>query len=228
MNLTPEQIRNIIVYMVTLILSVAIHEWGHAFMADKLGDNTPRSEGRVTLNPLAHADPIGTFLLPLMTAVYSATSGGGGGFGWGKPVMTRPSNFTRKVSMPTGMALVAVAGPLMNVALAVVVALVHNILVWQHVLSPLHPLNQALYFAVYMNFTLFFFNMLPIPPILDGGYIVARFVPYKYRGVLDKVAVYGQFALMAVVLISPLRKIFQIPAEFCLVHLYQLLGLIFH
>lgn len=126
------------------------------------------------------------------------------------------------------MALVAVAGPLMNIAMALVVAVVHNILVWQHVLAPGHPLNQALYFAVYMNFTLFFFNMLPIPPILDGGYIVARFVPYKYRGVLDKVAVYGQFALMAVVLISPLRKIFQIPAEFCLVHLYQLLGLIFH
>lgn len=228
MNLTPEQIRYIIVYMVTLILSVAVHEWGHAFMADRLGDNTPRSEGRVTLNPLAHADPIGTFLLPLITAVYSAASGGGGGFGWGKPVMTRPSNFTRKVSMPTGMALVAVAGPSMNVLLAVVVAVIHHILLWQGVLAVGHPLNDALRFAVSLNFLLFFFNMLPIPPILDGGYILARFVPYKYRGVLDKVAVYGQFALLAVMLISPLSQIFRIPANFCYLQLYQLLDSIFH
>ena len=227
MNLTSEQIRNIIVYMVTLILSIAVHEWGHAFVADKLGDNTPRSEGRVTLNPLAHADPIGTFLLPLMTAVYAAASGGGGGFGWGKPVMTRPSNFTRRFTMPTGMAMVAVAGPLMNVAFGLVLAIVHSVLIWQHVLPPGHPLHIALINAVYINFTLFFFNMLPIPPILDGGYIVARFVPYKYRGVLDKVAVYGQFILLAFMLISPLRKIFTVPAEFCLVHLYQLLGSIF-
>jgi Zn-dependent protease len=223
MNLTPEQIRNIIVYLVTLILSVAVHEFGHAFVASRLGDDTPRREGRVTLNPLAHADPIGTFLLPLVSAVYAASTGHSGGFGWGKPVMTRPSNYTRRVSMPTGMALVAVAGPLMNIVLALIVATLHVVLVKQGVIDPSHPINNALANAVLINFTLFFFNMLPIPPILDGGYILARFVPYKYRGVLDKLALYGVFILAAVMLISPLSIVFRAPAEFCYEHLYKLL-----
>lgn len=224
MNLTPEQIRNIIVYVLTLIISVAVHEWGHAYMADRLGDNTPRREGRVTLNPLAHADPIGTFLLPLITAVYAASSGGMiGGFGWGKPVMTQPNNYTRKYSMSTGLALVSIAGPLMNIVLALVIATVHGVLLWQNVLAPDSKIHLGLIQAVYMNFTLFFFNMLPIPPMLDGSKVLARFVPYRHRSKLDNVAVYGFAILAAFMLIPQLQQVFLVPARFCGDHVYDLI-----
>src|SRR5512138_3430476 len=73
MDLSPETIRSILIYVFVLLISVALHEFGHAIMADKLGDDTPRRQGRVTLNPLAHADPIGTLLLPTISAIYAAT-----------------------------------------------------------------------------------------------------------------------------------------------------------
>src|SRR5881394_284897 len=129
MDLSPEQIRNIVVGVFILLISVALHEFGHAWMANKLGDDTPKRQGRVTLNPLAHADPIGTLLLPLLGGIYSAAGGGMGGFGWGRPVQWNPSRINRKHKMSTARILVAVAGPSMNVLLAVLVAGVHTILV---------------------------------------------------------------------------------------------------
>src|SRR3954469_14964180 len=101
MNLSPEQIRWILIRVTVLIASVAFHEFGHAFMATRLGDDTPRRQGRVTLNPLAHADPIGTLLLPLLGGLY-----GGGGFGWGKPVQWQPNRVNRKWKMTTARILV--------------------------------------------------------------------------------------------------------------------------
>src|SRR6185503_15482553 len=116
MDLSPEQIRWIFIRVFVLVVSFCFHEFGHAIMADKLGDDTPRRQGRVTLNPLAHADPIGTFLLPLIGGFYGAASGGGGGgFGWGKPVQWQPHKIRRGIKMTTASILVAVAGPAMNV-----------------------------------------------------------------------------------------------------------------
>src|SRR4051812_29434522 len=80
-DITPEKIRWVLIRVLVLIVSVALHEFGHAIMADLLGDDTPRRQGRVTLNPIAHADPIGTLLLPLMGGLYAAAGGGVGGFG---------------------------------------------------------------------------------------------------------------------------------------------------
>src|SRR5689334_17284333 len=112
-----------------LIVSVAFHEFGHAKMADMLGDDTPRRQGRITLNPLAHADPIGTLLLPLVGGLYGA------GFGWGKPVQWQPSRINRKWRMATAQILVAIAGPSMNVVLACIGATAHVILVHQGVMD---------------------------------------------------------------------------------------------
>src|SRR5688572_6883999 len=109
MDLSPEQIRWVFVYVFVLLVSVALHEFGHAIMADKLGDDTPRRQGRVTLNPLAHADLIGTLLLPFMGAMIGAAGGGGGGFGWGKPVQWQPARIRRGISMSTAKILVAIA-----------------------------------------------------------------------------------------------------------------------
>src|SRR5262249_48287029 len=103
----------IVVTMVTLILSIAVHEFGHAFVADRLGDNLPRSQGRVTLNPLAHADPIGTLALPILMLITTGSIG----FGWGRPVQVQPHHFTRRLSMRVGHLLVAAAGPFMNILL---------------------------------------------------------------------------------------------------------------
>src|ERR1700742_3837220 len=98
MNVDAEDIRRVIIYVFVLIVSVALHEFGHALMATWPGDDTPRRQGRVTLNPIAHADPIGTLLLPVVGGLYAAaTHGLGGGFGWGKPVQWQPSRVN-----PTG------------------------------------------------------------------------------------------------------------------------------
>src|ERR1700749_3101591 len=128
MNITPERIRQAIISVIVLVISVAVHEFGHAIMADRLGDDTPRRQGRVTLNPLAHADPIGTFLLPIVGSVFAAGAGFGGGFGWGKPVQWQPARVDRKWKMSTAQILVAIAGPSMNILLGTVLALVRAIL----------------------------------------------------------------------------------------------------
>src|SRR5580692_5066519 len=115
-SFNAETIRWIIVGVFTLLVSVAFHEFGHAAMADMLGDDTPRRQGRVTLNPLAHADPIGTLLLPLVGGAMRA-AGGIGGFGWGRPVQWQPNKVNRKWKMSTASILVAIAGPGMNLLL---------------------------------------------------------------------------------------------------------------
>lgn len=218
MDLSPEKIRWIITALLVLIASTALHEFGHAIVAHKLGDPTPSSQGRVTLNPIAHADPIGTLLLPLMSLIY-----GGGVMGWGRPVLTTPSRYTRRFSMGTGQALVAVAGPSMNILLALVVGVVHGVLLHQGVLTLASPVSRALHFAVLLNFTLFFFNLLPSPP-LDGGYIARRFVPLRHRASFDKIAVYGPFVVMAFVMISPLSKVIWWPASQLTQGLYGVFG----
>ena len=109
MNLTAADIRYVIMALFVLLISVALHEFGHAIMAYKLGDDTPKRQGRVTLNPLAHADPIGTFLLPVLGNLHAAAGGGGGGFGWGKPVQWQPHKIRRGISMTTANILVSVA-----------------------------------------------------------------------------------------------------------------------
>src|SRR5262245_55179839 len=105
--MSPERIRLAIVYLLALIVSIAFHEFGHAFMADRLGDRLPRSEGRVTLNPFAHIDLIGTIVLPLLMFLNPGLRG----LGWGKPVRTNPVAYTRRLRMKVGHLIVAAAGP---------------------------------------------------------------------------------------------------------------------
>lgn len=226
MDVSPEQIRWILIGLLVLLVSVALHEFGHAVVAYKLGDDTPKRQGRVTLNPLAHADPIGTFLLPLVGGVLAASGGMGGGFGWGKPVQWQPHRVRRGISTSTASILVSFAGPAMNLLLATVVAIVHVVLWSQQVLAPDSQMHQILYFAATTNFVLFFFNLLPLPP-LDGGHIAQAFVPYRHRGSFDSVAKYGPFLLLAVMLIPQLRQVFLAPALWCNQHLYQALASIF-
>jgi Zn-dependent protease len=225
MDLTPDKIRWILIYVFVLLISVALHEFGHAIMAHKLGDDTPNRQGRVTLNPLAHADPIGTLLLPLFGAIYGAVGGLNGGFGWGKPVQWQPHRVSRKVSMSTAKILVSVAGPAMNIVLAVVIACVHALLLWRNVLTPMSEVGQILIFAVITNFVLFFFNLLPVPP-LDGGHVAQSFMPYRHRDKFDQFAKYSPFIVLGFMLIPQMRMVIAWPATFCATRLYDALGVL--
>jgi Zn-dependent protease len=197
MDVSPEQIRWALLYVLILLISVALHEFGHAFMADRLGDDTPRRQGRVTLNPLAHADLIGTIVLPLMGGFV------GGGFGWGKPVQWQPHRVSRRISMATAKILVSVAGPAMNLVLGTAIALVHTILVSQHVISGASGgAGEILWVASRTNYLLFFFNLLPVPP-LDGGHVAQSFLPYRYRNQYAEVGRYAPYVLLPLLLVVP-------------------------
>ncbi len=222
-NLGPEQIKWILISIFVLVGSVAFHEFGHAIMADKLGDDTPRRQGRVTLNPVAHADPIGTLLLPLLGGIYAAAGGGVGGFGWGKPVQWQPSRINRKWKMSTATVLVAMAGPSMNILLAVLLSGTHAILLATDTIPLTGEVSRIFMYAVGTNFILFFFNLIPAPP-LDGGHVMGELMPYKQRGRYQEYARYGMFVVMAVAMIPVLAQIFVVPARFCTRGLYQLMG----
>jgi Zn-dependent protease len=215
MDVSPERIRWALLYVLILVISVALHEFGHAFMADRLGDDTPRRQGRVTLNPLAHADLIGTIVLPLMGGFV------GGGFGWGKPVQWQPHRVSRRISMSAAKILVSIAGPAMNLVLGTVIALVHTILMSQHVVDGMVTgVGYILWVASRTNYVLFFFNLLPVPP-LDGGHVAQSFMPYRYRNQYAEVARYAPFALLALMFIPQLQMVFVWPAEHLAILVYQ-------
>ncbi len=226
MELSALQVRSILIDVFVLVISVALHEFGHAIMADKLGDDTPRRQGRVTLNPIAHADPIGTLLLPLVGGVLSAAGGGAGGFGWGKPVQWNPARIRRGISMSTASILVSIAGPGMNLVLGTVVALVNALLVWRGVVTAGGDIDTILHYATNTNFVLMFFNLLPIPP-LDGGHVLGGLVPYRHRTAFETYAKYGVFIVMVVAFNSRIGKIFLIPALFCADHVRALWSHVF-
>ncbi|MBK8482206.1 MAG: site-2 protease family protein [Proteobacteria bacterium] len=201
----PQRVRDAIVMLIALVLSIAVHEYGHALVADLLGDDTPRRQGRVTLNPLAHADPIGTLLFPLIGFL-----GGGVLFGWGKPVMVNPLRFTRRFRMATGHMLVAIAGPAMNVLLALLVTLIYAVLLRLGVLDPASDAAHGIIRLILLNWVLMLFNLLPIPP-LDGGTVLAWLIGDRQPRVIGFLQQYG-FMLLIVFLMTGLVSYWLMPA----------------
>jgi Zn-dependent protease len=196
----PADFGDKILLLLALIMSVAVHEFGHAWAANRLGDSLPRSQGRLTLNPLHHADPIGTLLFPAIM-VFSGT----GLLGWGRPVQTNPYNYTRKISQATGSAFVAVAGPAMNLFLAFIVSLLLVIGVrigWVGE-DLAHQLIKNL---VSLNIGLMIFNLLPIPP-LDGGAVLAWAMPRSMQGVIDFLNKWGFLILLGLFFLGPLEYV---------------------
>jgi Zn-dependent protease len=172
-----------LVSLLGLIISITIHEFSHALAADKLGDPTPRSYGRLTLNPLAHADPIGTFLLPLFSALSHIPT-----IGWAKPVPIDPYNFSNP---RRDEILVALAGPGSNFIFAIIIALVNNFI---------FP-NLIFSYLVLINLSLGIFNLIPIPP-LDGSKIFLNLLPpetsIEWQHTFDR---YGFFLLIILIFI---------------------------
>jgi Zn-dependent protease len=178
--------------LIPLWLSLSVHEWAHAWAAWRLGDDTAKMAGRLTLNPLAHIDPIGTLLLPLL----------GIPFGWAKPVPVQPHRFHTGVSMRTGMMWTAIAGPLANLALAAAgIVLVALLIRFQPtVFAARQGLGTLLQTMVFLNVVLAVFNLLPIPP-LDGSRIADALVPDALRPVWEGFSRLGPFALVAVIVL---------------------------
>jgi len=163
MDLDPAFIRSGLIIFILLFAGVAFHEWGHALAADLLGDDTPRAEGRVTLNPLVHMDLVGTVIAPLINIFLF---GGTLAFmGWGKPVITNDSNFAHRVRDDI---IVNLAGPAANLLVALV-----SVLVGSLVVGAQPRLGELVNELVVMNVGLAVFNLIPIPP-LDGASILRR------------------------------------------------------
>jgi len=197
LDLSRDFLFRAIVFMVPMILSLSIHEYAHARSAWALGDDTASRMGRMTLNPLAHIDIIGTILVPLIAAL----AGGLPLIGWAKPVPVTPVRFTRRISMRVGMALTAAAGPLSNGILAILCLVAYRIAFPG---QPLHStmaqgsaqaaISYMLSVMVSLNLGLMIFNLIPIPP-LDGS----RLLPRRLDSFQDRIRPFSYLILMGLV-----------------------------
>ncbi|MBN2722655.1 MAG: site-2 protease family protein [Deltaproteobacteria bacterium] len=197
------QLRDGIVLFIGLVVSVGVHEFGHAFVAHKLGDPTPESEGRVTLNPIAHLDLIGTVILPIFFIFVFRS---GIFFGWGKPVRITPRYFKKSISMSKGDILVSFAGPFMNILFAAFLLILIGGLFRGGVLSLNDPMLHALTMYVMLNFILAAFNLLPLPP-LDGSHILFALSGRKETGVIKFLNDYGMWILVILLITGALGLI---------------------
>ena len=182
-----------IILYIPVQLSLSVHEWAHARMAFALGDDTAAREGRLTLNPIVHMDVLGT-IIPLMRVP----------FGWAKPVPVNPARFRRNVSMRTGMMLTAAAGPLSNVALAILCTAAIALLGAVAPATAMTPLglHALLGYSVLVNLSLAAFNLLPVFP-LDGSRIVDGIIPYRMREGWERVARVSPIILMLIIFVLP-------------------------
>ena len=170
--------------ILVVLLSLTVHEAAHAWTAERLGDPTARLLGRVSLNPLAHIDPIGTLLLPALAALSGLPI-----IGWAKPV---PVNTSRLRHPRRDFMIVAAAGPLSNLAQAVIGAVLFRLLAGSG--SPV--VAEVLLDVMRINVLLAFFNLIPIPP-LDGGNVLAGLLPAAGASMLDRLRPYGFILLYA-------------------------------
>ncbi|MGD2163622.1 MAG: site-2 protease family protein [Anaerolineales bacterium] len=181
-----ESLSTIIARIITLVVALTIHEFSHAWSADQLGDDTPRLQGRLTLNPLAHLDPIGSLMLLLA------------GFGWARPVQVNPYALRR--ANPAGMVIVAAAGPFSNLLLAILAAIPFRAGLLSASFNAGFVSSLFLEF-IWINLILLFFNLIPIFP-LDGEKIADYFLPPQGQRVLDQLRPYGPIILMGLIVLG--------------------------
>ena len=182
-------------YMVVLLLAISAHEAAHAWMSYKFGDDTARLLGRITLNPAAHTDPIGTLLIPIVGFVFGAMGGGRLPLiGWGKPTPVNPLRWRQK---DLANVMVSIAGILANLLIAIIAFTIIKMLlvtglIWSIPDTFKEPVLLFLQFLLTMNISLAVFNLLPFPP-LDGSKILETFLPESMQPIL---AVFEQYSFV--------------------------------
>jgi Zn-dependent protease len=193
-------VAQIFISFIVLLFSLTVHEMAHAYTADRLGDPTARLLGRVSLNPIVHADLIGTIVFPLIASISGVPL-----IGWAKPV---PVSVRRLRNPRRDYVIVAAAGPVSNLALAILAAIALRMLV----ISPMTigepnisvPLATLLGHAIQINVLLAVFNMLPIPP-LDGGNVLAGLLPVSLMRPFNAIRPYGFLVIYALMLTGGLQ-----------------------
>lgn len=194
MDSTLATILGIAVIAVPAILAITLHEAAHGYAALTFGDPTAKEAGRLSLNPLRHVDPMGTLLLPGLLILTSAPFL----FGWAKPV---PVNFGRLRSPRADMVWVALAGPGMNIALAVLSGILMRLIPFEPGLTG-SVINTALQYSIFINVILAVFNMIPLPP-LDGGRVAVGLLPLPLARALARTEKYGILIVLGVVIGLP-------------------------
>ncbi|MEB8433007.1 site-2 protease family protein [Cocleimonas sp. KMM 6892] len=193
-------IYNIAVWSLPVLFAITLHEVAHGWMASKLGDNTAKMLGRLTVNPFKHIDPIGTVVVPLAMVLLQT----GFVFGWAKPV---PVNMRNLNSPRKDMAIVAAAGPISNLLMAVfwvfIFKLGASVITDPNISEGVKAMGQA---GIIINLILFIFNLLPIPP-LDGSKVLSGIVPPPVSAMMDKIEPYGLFIVIGLLYFGVLNAI---------------------
>jgi Zn-dependent protease len=221
-------VSHLIIYMVVLLLAISAHEAGHAWMSYKFGDDTAYMLGRVTLNPVSHTDPIGTLLIPIVAFVFGFVGGALGSIpliGWGKPTPVNPRKWT---NYKLANVMVSIAGVLANLILLLIGLVLAKILMTQG-FTPndflgrgTNPLAIFVSNLMFLNLSLFVFNLLPFPP-LDGSKILATFLPASAEPVLNMFEQYGFLILLFLMYVGVFSLIiypFFLALRFILISIY--------
>lgn len=220
-------IGQLVIYMVVLIFAISAHEAAHAWMSNRFGDDTARLLGRITLNPAAHVDPLGTLVIPIAGFVLGHIGGAAAAIpliGWGKPT---PVNPLRWRNQRLANVMVSGAGIMANLLIMICTFAVFKMLLLTGSFrngtipeSIAEPLFLLLMYSLIMNVALAVFNLLPIPP-LDGSKILQTFLPDSMQPVLTMLEQHGYLILMAAIYFGLFRTIFAPISNF----IYYLLGI---
>lgn len=208
MGLLAERIQMLSIQLVPFIMAVVFHEYAHGFMAKQWGDTTAQSQGRLTLNPLPHLDPVGTLIFPMINML----TGMNLLFGWARPVPINPNRFKK---YRPGLFWVSLAGPGMNFILAFLSAFIFcGLQAWMpqdfYLFEPLIAMAGV---SISLNYALGIFNLIPLPP-LDGSKMVEAFLPYELSRKYEMFTRYSFFILIAL-LVSGALSFLRYPILFC-------------
>ena len=203
--MTAELIPQLLIYMVVLVFSISAHEAAHAWMSNRFGDDTARLLGRITLNPVAHIDPIGTLLIPIVGFIFGSMGGTVARIpliGWGKPTPVNPLRWRDK---DRANVMVSAAGIIVNALIAICSFVVIKLLLmtgwWFTEGSLQEPVKLILQMFLTMNISLAVFNLLPFPP-LDGSKILETFLPASAQPILTLMEQYGFIILMMLIYVG--------------------------